>query len=370
MSNQDWAVIVGISVYPDSFTRLKGSERDAEEFYDWVISPAGGAVPADAKATNPLAAPALVPDVNHVKLILSGHYSNQFTSLAEAKPAEQQVEQAFDEIYAIAFKNEKDGNGFKVGRRLYLFFSGHGLAPNSQDVGLFAADADTGRYGRHITGTAWAQWFFDAGPFEEVVLFMDCCRDYFPRVQLNPVNFDERREMEGRQERKIFQAFAAQWSSKSFERLMDDGKVHGVFSYALMQALRGAAGIRGEVTAASLRQWLSEHTKDFMAPADIDNPEISHAPYCPDYNNPLLPFVLAQVPDPDVDVIIKLPEDAVGKTVNVLNDRFDVEHTTVAESPIWPVKLKARRFFMAQVQGGARRSFEVPANGGTYYVTI
>ncbi|HEU5218622.1 MAG TPA: hypothetical protein VFU23_08180, partial [Gemmatimonadales bacterium] len=51
MARDDWAIVVGIKRYFDpALAGLEGPENDARQFYEWVVSPSGGAVPkAQAK---------------------------------------------------------------------------------------------------------------------------------------------------------------------------------------------------------------------------------------------------------------------------------------------------------------------------------
>ena len=43
MANDDWAVVVGVRLYPD-LGDLDGPENDAQAFYDWLVAPEGGDV--------------------------------------------------------------------------------------------------------------------------------------------------------------------------------------------------------------------------------------------------------------------------------------------------------------------------------------
>ena len=71
MGQDDWAIVVGLWVYPD-LGNLTGPQNDANAFADWVRSPAGGGVPE-----------------NHVRLILSSDFAPaDSASRAEPTPGQ------------------------------------------------------------------------------------------------------------------------------------------------------------------------------------------------------------------------------------------------------------------------------------------
>ena len=95
----NYAIVVGLNHYP-GIVPLKGPENDAKWFHGWLLSNS------------------LVKD-EHAKLILSSDFeANDETS--EARPDPAVVDRAFERLLRIGIKKEK------VGKRLYLFFSGHG----------------------------------------------------------------------------------------------------------------------------------------------------------------------------------------------------------------------------------------------------
>jgi len=111
MAKDDWAIAVGVKSYFDpDLGGLEGPENDANEFHKWVVSRDGGAVPR-----------------GQAQLILSSMYHPPFQSASDAMPTAEAVKAAFDHLRSIADENQKKENGRVVGRRLYLFFSGHGF---------------------------------------------------------------------------------------------------------------------------------------------------------------------------------------------------------------------------------------------------
>ena len=91
--------------------RRPGERRDA--FHAWVTSPEGGGVP-----------------VERARLILSSQYPPD--PMADAEPSISQIERRLNELIRIAEQSQRDGTGFRVGRRLYLYFSGTAAPPASR----------------------------------------------------------------------------------------------------------------------------------------------------------------------------------------------------------------------------------------------
>jgi hypothetical protein len=265
VAGDDWAVVVGIKNYADpDLAGLQGPENDAREFYDWVVSATGGAVP-EAQA----------------KLILSSDYP-PFTTVANAMPTADVIKHAFDHLRSLADENENKGLGRNVGRRLCLFFSGHGFAPSQHDelAALLTAEASVaGAQLTHIVGSYMADFFWRARYFEEILLFMDCCRSVMECAQLYKPYEDER-ATDFYQVRKFY-AYGARVAKESREWQMGDGRYHGVFTRTLVDALSGTGYDPGDasiITAESLRDQLYNGFKKFMSPSDQKRPDLPKEP--------------------------------------------------------------------------------------------
>src|SRR5262249_49474385 len=63
--------------------------------------------------------------------------------------------------------------------RLYLYASGHGIAPANGTGAVLMADADAAEdsFGYNIEISLYSAWYVACGWFSEVVIFADCCRD-------------------------------------------------------------------------------------------------------------------------------------------------------------------------------------------------
>jgi hypothetical protein len=244
MSDQDHAVVVGITNYP-SLTPLKGPENDARAFRDWLLDKGGGAVPKD-----------------NIACILSSQFAktNDPADRNRTQPTVDSVIAAFADLMDKADDNE-DG---RVGRRLYIFLAGHGVAPNVDDAALLAANAARSRL-YHLPGGKLAASFRTAPMFDEVVLLMDCCRDHSARLPEYVLPWTDRSEP-GRDPRWWY-GFATKWAGKARERKMDGGKVRGLFTHVLLDGLR-----EGHTTTGQLQSFIKARLPQVAGPDDYHEP--------------------------------------------------------------------------------------------------
>ena len=122
----DYAVVTGINWYP-GLSHLDGPVNDAINIRAWLLDAAGGDVPEE-----------------NIKMVLSPPTPDAMNR-SNAKPARDMIIEAFESIL-----DQKDYKG-KIGRRLYMYMSGHGFAPQVDDAALLLANA-TPRYIHTHTG--------------------------------------------------------------------------------------------------------------------------------------------------------------------------------------------------------------------------
>lgn len=350
----DWAVVVGLSRYP-GLGDLDGPENDARAFHEWLTKRAG--VPPE-----------------QAKLIVSSDFVPLATTPLKALPTSERIEQAFDELYEVAKANEEKMEGLKVGRRLYIFLAGHGFTPSGDEAALLMANATPGRT-YHVPGRPYANWFLRAGFFEEVILFMDCCRERYPQAPLRVPPYIDLTDPTAVDTSKILCGFATKWSRLSREKPMPDGKVRGVFSTALMAALNGAAvDERGEITAHSLGDYLYNHMKDLLSPEELKDDIVPKDPELIYDKNPNARFVILkgrpEAPRADFPVTVHLRPDDADEDVEILDSQFNVAKEAHAPGTAWAVRL-TRGMYLAQVPSAKRkRPFEVSGLGGDVHVQV
>jgi hypothetical protein len=355
MAQDDWAIVVGVRIYP-SLTDLDGPENDANAMYQWLISPQGGDVPTA-----------------QIARILSSQFPAPPTP-ARAEPTTVQIQQAFEDLQDVAEKNGTAGNGRRVGRRLYIYLSGHGCAPRPKDAALLTANASQLRVGYHILGKLFADWFLQSNFFDEAVLFMDCCRESYPQAPPNVPPWIDITGAKALDQARSFYGFGTKWSRLSRERVMEDGQVHGVFTWALLQGLKTAADANNQVTATSLGGYLYNNMKTFLKPDDLADPEVPKEPDLEYDNNPTHSIVFCTLPPPppppEFPVTVTLPAQVAGKTVQVLNDKLKEVRRVQATPPSWQTTLPRGSYIVQILELGRQTDVFVVAGTGAVNVAL
>jgi hypothetical protein len=360
-SDSDRAIVVGISRYP-YLERLNSPENDARAFYDWVTAPAGqGGGGID-------------PRSGRARLILSSDFAEPFTPGMEP-PTIAEVEAELIRLDLAAEENKQKGLGQRVGRRLYLYFSGHGCAPRFEEAAFLMANA-TRRRVYHLTGMPCADWFYRSGYFEEVVLLMDCCRERYEKVGTYVPPWVDLTLPEVVDQSQRFYGLAAEWSRLARERVLPSGESRSVFTMALLAGLRGAAydpatpftdpatnRRMARVTAASLKNYLYNYMKDFLSEADRADPLVAKRPDIPHPRDPNADMALSTVEVPVYPVTLRLPAEANGRTLRVVELREDMSEVVVLERPVTDSEVVVplpRNNYLAQLSGlGFARPFPV-----------
>lgn len=230
---RDHAIVVGIQHYLPGIPSLRGSINDCQLFCQWLADPAGG-----------------------------GLDPRNITFYASQDPTDECPfgNQVANLILALQQRAWRDGT--PVGRRLYLFFSGHGVAPPNQsnDCGLVMANAMPAAIRAFVGGKVAAD-LRRSGWFEEVVLVMDCCREVAGNVideSVLPSFVDA-----AAGEKPFLHILAAGWGSTTAEKELphpldaSKGDLHqGVLTHALLKALQLARDPAGNVSAESLQRFI------------------------------------------------------------------------------------------------------------------
>jgi len=351
MAKDDWAVVVGVRLYPD-LGDLDGPENDARSFYAWLTDPAGGDVPKEQTA-----------------LILSSDFAPAPVP-NRAEPTTLRVQQAFEDLQDVADQSQQAGNGRRVGRRLYIYLSGHGCAPRLNDSALLTANATKLRPGYHIIGKLYADWFLRSNFFDQAVLFMDCCRESYPQAPPNIPPYIDVTGPDALDKTRTFYGFGTKWSRLSRERLMPDGLTHGIFTWAILAGLKGGAcdPNTGQITAATLGNFLYNRMKAFLTPDELADPDVPKEPdlqYDQTPNNPIIFNTLAV---PKYPVTINLPAAIAGQQVQILSDKLQMVIAAAAKPPLWQLELKAGTYLAQAMAAGLQTpAFEV---SGTEAVNV
>lgn len=202
----DFALVVGVDDYPD-FRSLQGAVADARRFHEWVCAPEGGGV-----------------DEANARLIQSS--SNPIT------PIQDQIDDALLELMQKA-------NGLGGGRRLYFYFSGHGATDPGEpadNVALLLARWSQHRARFALSSRDYSTRLNDSGVFEELAVFLDCCRSIgVGAVGLPPqITFNK---TDQRCATRTFIAYATEPGRSAYERRVAD-RWEGVFTRRLLTILQ------------------------------------------------------------------------------------------------------------------------------------
>jgi uncharacterized caspase-like protein len=327
------ALVVGINCYP-AIGDLQGAEADAQDFYNWVTSPAGGAVHAA-----------------NAKLILSIPPTSG--KAQDAAPGRYQIEAFFRDIDDAANENNDSGSGLQAGQRLWLFFSGHGFAPSFDRSALLVANT-TKTALDNFACRLWADRLFQGGWFKEVVLFQDACRNRFNAGTLMP-SFLEQRDSPGAAR---FYALAAQDGKLALEKPDGTGRVRGVFTLTLMEALRGLARdpISGAITSSGLMAYLQSNMRAKYTQQEQQNDDYAQVPdvYAP-VPFDVMPGAGGAVVPRKFPVRVTLP--AGNLPAAILNGSLQ----KIAENPAaetWDLTLPIGLYQLSAV-GGVEKTFKV-----------
>ncbi|MEW6666610.1 MAG: caspase family protein [Thermodesulfobacteriota bacterium] len=232
---QRWAVVVGISSYKNSneIPNLRYADKDASDFYEFLRSPGGGGFPD-----------------SHVRLLMN------------EKATFQAVRDALFTFLQKAIEEDL----------VVIYISGHGAPDPNNRKNLYLLTYDTNV--EQIASTAFPMWDLETAvqrqiKAQKIVVFTDTChaggvgggigmRALVPRD--NPVN----RYLLGLAQAKkgvaVFTASEAGEQSMESERW---GGGHGVFTYHLLEALKGGADYNkdGIISLGEAMDYTSERVR-------------------------------------------------------------------------------------------------------------
>ncbi len=230
ISGEKYAVIVGISKYQNAgagLTNLKYADRDAKAFRDFLESPAGGSFHSENIV-------ALFNEEATSKNLRSA----LFTFLTKPSPQDLVV----------------------------IYFSGHGAPDPNDSRNLYLLTYDTRP--EDMGGTAFPMWqlqdvFGRILKAKHVISFNDSCHSYgisgqrLGAVRQNNLVNQYVQHYASQSERAVITASDVSELSAEDEKW---GGGHGVFTYFLLQGLKGEADSNkdGTVTAGELFAYLSD----------------------------------------------------------------------------------------------------------------
>jgi hypothetical protein len=340
----DCALVVGINRYP-GIGNLSGPENDANDFFDWVTSKNGGGV-----------------DPKNALRIRSSDYLPEAADPKDERPMLAHIDDFLIKIDEITTKNNEEGNGLRAGRRLWMFFSGHGFAQSLKSSGVLMANATFKRV-FNFSAVLWADRLHEGGWFDEVLLFQDACRNRIAAADLtNP--WLPRKTASPAQTRRYFHAFSAKDQKLSKELTFPDGKVRGVFAATLLDGLRGGARdpTTGAITARTLKTYLQDNMMKYLSDVDKANPDIATEPDVDDHDAfDIVPLAVPAAIAVD-EYLVQITLPAAGLSVAVQDGNFQTIRTANPADQVWPIKLR-KGVYQIVVAGGGESLFKVVGPG-------
>ncbi|MDJ0753353.1 MAG: caspase family protein [Ardenticatenaceae bacterium] len=229
-NDRDIAIVLGVNNYPATIGPLQGAVNDANDFIKWLIDPNGGNLPEE-----------------NVHLIQE---SEDLTAVNISNKIEEVMLEKSEFLDS------------PVARRLYLFFSGHGISHDSEEAWLLLPKATAANYHLHsIPGKESAKALVESALFDEVILVMDCCRNQLQWRQIPPMALFVPDPIP-RTPTKHCYAFAAAWGEKASEADLDSApasnQFSGLFTTVLLRGLQGEAKTdqNGNITADTLGDYI------------------------------------------------------------------------------------------------------------------
>ncbi|MDZ4769739.1 MAG: caspase family protein [Chloroflexota bacterium] len=340
MADNDMALIVAIDDYSDGAfcPPLRGPNNDAMAFRRWLTSDNGGDVPGDR-----------ITQVSARRLL----GKQPLPALIGSRPTLEDVREAICQLRMSArAMRERDE---PVGR-LYLYFAGHGFASDfGNGLGqmfpaMYTAEVTRDLLHAHLLCWTYGKALFEESLFREVFLFMDFCQTApGQRVTASPLPFDVRRDELHSLNSFFFWMAGATAYNPSFEHRVD-GKTRGIFTEALVAALKGCARDpdTGALTAQDLKKYLYNTMPHFLT--DDERAQIGHAVVEPDIDylpNSKEPRSVALVPDapaPTFRVHLHIPRQAIGQRAEITfgDDCRQVVVAVEHVRRIWKVRLPWR----------------------------
>jgi uncharacterized caspase-like protein len=307
----DRAIVVGISRYADANANppwirdLKGPDLDAQEIAAWLRQPSGGGLPK-----------------NNVRVISSANFPP-----ASIGPQRQAILAEFDALKKLP--TTALPGGF-AGRRLWMYVAGHGFASARRDAALITAEA-TRQNRLNVWITNWFNWFLTSGRFQQYVLWVDTCATREATPLLTPCPWREE-FAQNPDDISAFIAFAARLGKTAVEAPLE-GRWRGVFTYALLKALGGAAGT--PVRSAHLEKYLHNSLTTFMTDEQRNDDRVGHEPAFVETDD--LDF---GTPAPSkFTVTLRFPQECVGMeaTLSIGAGTAPIARTTLQQQAEWIV---------------------------------
>ena len=245
MNPAHYAVVIGINRYP-GIRDLQLAKHDAEDFRAWLLAADGGGLPEE-----------------NVRVVMADQADEAgFADPISSRPTLREVNAALIAVTKAVRLRVKEQRADWDSSRLYVYASGHGIAPEDGAAAVLMADADADpmveSYGNSIEISKYTQWYVGCGFFKEVVVFADCCRDRRYTAPGTGPPMARCPEPYGPTNCAI--GFATTYATSAYEPtdVQDLDQARGYFTRGLLDGLTGGAATpTGEITTVSLADYIA-----------------------------------------------------------------------------------------------------------------
>lgn len=228
----NYAIVIGINHYQKR--PLKGAVNDAKDFAKWL---------EESKQVKS----------EQLKLLVSDE-QNEVASF-------HHVDLAFVEILNDANKHVEEKN------RLYFYFSGHGVGVSYSNTGLCLRWWQNALPSYNISTSAYQDYLINKAVFDEIIVFLDCCRDYDFLIEPRPPTMDV--TFVGSRMTGMLICYSTVYGKVSHEIQKeieeDPDNKRGAFTSFLLEALRGDADNDGDgfISADDLLTHIERNFKSY-----------------------------------------------------------------------------------------------------------
>jgi len=333
MNQLHFGVCLGIDRYPGFPGRDLGSARgDAGKFANWLLRAGGGGLPPD-----------------NVKVIEASP-AEMWAQAGDARPQLREFDRALAtfnrRLRDYLETNPDDPND----SRLYVYAAGHGIGPLHGECGVLMASADLDTLGDHAELSKYRSWYVRYGPFREVVVFADCCREILDvAVDANGPPFPRDGESIGA---RTFTGYASRLGGTAWEpaSVADRDRARGYFTAALIKGLEGGAidPTYGVATSRTLGKFVSDTVTDLTV--GLEPPQNAEAAYRGDAGHPIV--FGSPTPAEAHVVTIHLPAGFSGD-VELRSNAGEPFGTWRAADGPWRIELAPGHYEVAPVTPGA-----------------
>lgn len=230
---RDFAIVIGINDYADADYCLSSPVDDAKSIRQWLIDHAGGGL----------------DEANCISLYgYDGPGGEHVTQLL----IEDKLIEAKRFSRSLKDRDEQP-------RRLYYYFSGHGLSKRADEVLMCHALWDSDRPHANLNSDALDREYLNPCTwFDEIVIWMDCCRNKSITTRPGAFQVGCTLPRDDAHTQKAMLAFATLDGSYAYEALTEEDN-NSIFTEALLSGLRYAGNSDNQVSWRSLAAYLEEY---------------------------------------------------------------------------------------------------------------